>query len=405
MPYNLRKLAIALLLLTCPLRECLFAQSPGDTALERYYEKGQAALTSGNYPEAEKAYEKLRQLSPGTAEIYANLGLVYFQEKKFDEAVTTLNRGLKLKPNLPKAETLLAISLSELGRYKEALPGLERCFRQSSDPTVKRMCGLQLERSYTGLQKDSKAVEIALELNRLYPDDPEVLYHNGRLFGNFAFLTMEHLATVAPTSVWKHQAEAEAYESEGSTEEALNAYRQVLAIDPQRPGIRLRMGRTLLSRSQRADRHEDDVEQASKEFEEELAIDSTNTGAAYELGEIERKAGSFARASRLFELALKQDPHSQDAQLGLASSLLGLQKPEEAVVYLQRAIAENPRNEVSWYRLGLAQRALGNHSEETKAFAEFRRLHQEAENGTSAAKVFSAQEGTKQQLDATATKD
>jgi predicted Zn-dependent protease len=85
--------------------------------------------------------------------------------------------------------------------------------------------------------------------------------------------------------------------------------------------------------------------------------------------------------------------------------LLALHKPEEAVVYLQRVIAENPRNEISWYRLAMAQRALGNRPEETRAFAEFRRLHQEAENGTSAAKMFSAEEKTKQQLDTTATKD
>ena len=60
------------------------------------------------------------------------------------------------------------------------------------------MCGLQLLRAYSGLRRDSKAVEVALELNRLYPDDPEVLYHTGRIFGNFAFLNMQKLAQVAP---------------------------------------------------------------------------------------------------------------------------------------------------------------------------------------------------------------
>ena len=93
---------------------------------------------------------------------------------------------------------------------------------------MKRLCGLQLERTYTGLNRDSDAVKVGLELNRLYPNDPEVLYHNGRIFGNFAFLTMQRLAQVAPDSVWRHQAAGEAYESQ-LYDSAISEYRQVLS--------------------------------------------------------------------------------------------------------------------------------------------------------------------------------
>ena len=64
-----------------------------------------------------------RSLEPNVPEIYANLGLVYFQERKFEQAVSSLRRALKLKPGLPKLDTLLAMSLSELGQYKEAYLG------------------------------------------------------------------------------------------------------------------------------------------------------------------------------------------------------------------------------------------------------------------------------------------
>ncbi len=57
------------------------------------------------------AFEKLRELEPSIAEVHANLGLIYFQEKKFDQAVLALRQALKLKPNLPRTGTLLAISL------------------------------------------------------------------------------------------------------------------------------------------------------------------------------------------------------------------------------------------------------------------------------------------------------
>jgi len=380
------------------------AQAPNSDELQQYAEEGQRALAQGHYEDAEKAYEKLRNLEPGMAEVNANLGLIYFQEKKFDQAVPALRQALKLKPNLAKTATLLAMSMSELGHYSEALPGLEKGFRQSTDPAFKRMCGLQLLRSYTGLQRDSKAVEVALELNRLYPDDPEVLYHTGRIFGNFAFLTMQKLAQVAPASVWRHQAEAEAYESQGSNDAAISEYRQVLSVDPRRPGIHYRLGRTLLARSQQRNTP-DDVAAAAKEFEQELAVEPANASAAYELGEIHRNAGEFDEAQKFFEQALKYYPDFAEAHLGLAAVLMSMQKPDLALPHLQKAVTLNAGNEVAWYRLSQVNGMLGHETKQKNAFAEFQRLRTQKSSQQEAAKqIFSPEEVTRQQLDSNAPK-
>jgi hypothetical protein len=57
-----------------------------------------------------------------------------------------------------------------------------------------------------------------LELSQLYPDDPEVLYHAGRLHGDIAYQSMQRLSQVAPDSVWVHQATGEAHEVQGQYE-------------------------------------------------------------------------------------------------------------------------------------------------------------------------------------------
>jgi tetratricopeptide (TPR) repeat protein len=211
------------------------AQAPDPGALQRYSQEGQRALAERRYEDAAKAYEKLRELSPGTAEVHAGLGLIYFQQQRFSEAVPALRQALKLNPALPRADILLAMSLSELGQFKEALPGLRKGFRQTSDVPLRRSSGLQLQRAYTGLRQDDKAVEVALELTRLYPEDPEILYHSGRLFSNYAYVTTMKLARVAPASVWLHQAAGEANESQGLHDAAIREYREVLTLDPRRP--------------------------------------------------------------------------------------------------------------------------------------------------------------------------
>lgn len=398
------KISRALLVALCGLSPSVLAQSSSTSntapsATERYADHGQQALAQGNYEEAEKDFEKLRELQPAMAEVHANLGLIYFQERKFEQAVPALRQALKLKPGLPKTGTLLAMSLAELGRYSEALPGLERGFRQSADPAAKRMCGLQLERAYTGLQRDSKAVEVALELDRLYPKDPEVLYHNSKVFGSFAFLTMQKLAAAAPGSIWRHQAAAEAYESQGSNELAIVEYRQVLSVDANRPGIHYRLGRTLLARSRQNHTPEDGLE-AAKEFELELQLDPSNANAAYELGEIDRSAGKFEDAQKFFEQSLHYYADFEDANLGLAAVLISLGKPADALPPIQKAIQVNPESEIAFYRLSQAQGTLGNTSEQEAALVKFRQLRSEKSNHQEAeTRIFAPGEVTPQELE------
>ena len=343
-------------------------------ALQEHAKAGERALAEGRYAEAEKEYRILSQLSPGMAEVQARLGLIYFQQGKFTEAIPTLREALRLKPTLPNVDALLAMSLSELGQYEEALPGLTKAFSQSADPVLRRKAGLHLQRAYTGLRRDADAVDAALRLSRLYPDDPEVLYHSGRIFANFAYLQTMRLAAVAPDSVWLHQAAGEANESQGLYDAAIREYRQVLAAAPRRPGIHFRIGRALLQQST-ANASGDDVLAAQKAFEEELALDPTNANAAYELGEMHRKAGELQGARKLFEQALTHYPAFEHALVGLARTLIALGQPAEALPHLNAAIKGNSENDVAYYQLVRAYRALGNTSELEKALAEFNRVH------------------------------
>lgn len=387
------------LVVPCLALSIVLAQT-SDRLLQQYFEEGERALAEGRYSDAERAYEKLRQLDPGAAEVHGKLGVIYFQEGKFQQAVLALREALKLKPSLPNADILLAMSLSELGHFDEALPGLEKGFRRPADSALKRMAGLQLERAYTGLRLDSKAVEVALELNRLYPDDPEVLYHGGRLFGNFAYLTMLKLSQAAPTSVWKHQAAGEAYESQGYADLAMSEYRQVLALSPGRPGIHFRLGRVLLAREQQGSSRPEDLGEASKEFEQELQLDPTNANAAYELAEIHRKAGEFDKARELFQNALQHYPDFQEAQVGMSRALIALGKPGLALPHLRRAIALNSADEVPYYHLAQVYAALDNKAEQQKALSEFRRIRGQKPQGQQAVKnAFTPNEVTKQELE------
>jgi tetratricopeptide (TPR) repeat protein len=353
-------------------------RQPDQAVLQQHAREGERALAEGRYGDAQKAYETLRQLTPGTGEVHARLGLILFQQGKFRDAVGPLREAVRLKPGLPKVDALLGMSLSELGQYKEALPAVTKAFSQAEDVVLRRMAGLHLQRIYTALGRDRDAVDVALRLSRLHPDDPEVLYHSGRLFANFAYLQTMKLAAVAPDSVWLHQAAGEANESQGLHDAALREYRQVLKVAPRRPGIHFRIGRVLLKRSS-SNASADDVRDARAAFGDELALDPTNANAAYELAEMNRQAGELEPARKLFGQAVSHDPAFEDALVGLARTLIALGRPADAIPHLQAALKVNGDSEVAHYQIAQAYRSLGNAAEQEKALAVFNRLRNAAE--------------------------
>jgi ABC-type sugar transport system substrate-binding protein len=83
--------------------------------------------------------------------------------------------------------------------------------------------------------------------------------------------------------------------------------------------------------------------------------------------------------------------------VGQGRTLLSLGKAAEAIAPLRKAIAVNAANEVSWFQLAQAQRALGNATEQQHALAEFQKLRNAK---TPPAGSLSKREITKQTLDA-----
>ena len=384
MRLSLRILALALLTtstlssvdssLAQPTKDLTGSSAQAGELSEQLSAEARADLASGRFAEAEAVLVRLSSLNPGVPEIHANLGAVYFQEGKIRAAADSLRRALRLKPTLSKSKTLLAICLAELGESKQALPGLDACFHSPADLELKRRCGLELLRVYSALHRDAQAVTTAVVLNEVFPDDGEILYQTGRIYGNFAFLTMEKLREKDPNSIWMLQASAEASESQNHYDEAIGGYESVLRIEPRRPGVHYRMGRVYLARFEGA-HDEKDRGMAAEQFRAELGIDPDNGNAAYELAQIQHDTGNLEQARREFEALLAARPDFEQALVGLAGVLIESQNPDLAVPRLRRAIALDPNDEVAWYRMARALHMMGDPQGQKKALAEFQRLH------------------------------
>jgi tetratricopeptide (TPR) repeat protein len=346
---------------------------------ERYAAHGQQALAAGQYDVARGDFEKLVKLEPEVAEVHANLAVVYFKLYQYQLAVREIRTAQRLKPGLKKLDSLLGFSLAELGRFPDALPLLEKGFKQTADQEVRRMCGLELLRSYTGLGRDDDAVEIAVALNKSYPDDPEILYHTGRIYGNLAYIVIEKLNDKAPGSIWMLQAQGEAEESQKAYDLAIATFNGAIELDPRHPGIHYRLGRVYLSRFREGhQQNAEDRDAAMKEFRAELNVNPSNGNAGYEIAEILHNLGNLDEARKQFEEVLERFPDFEEAIVGLAAVLQDSNKTEQAVSLLERATRLRPDDEVAWYRLAHAERLAGNVEAQKKALAVYKKLHSSA---------------------------
>ena len=204
-----------------------------------------------------------------------------------------------------------------------------------------------------------------------------MLYHSGRLFANFAYLQTMKLATVAPDSVWLHQAAGEANESQGLYDAAIREYRQVITAAPRRPGIHFRIGRVLLERSKEdassAEMAGDAVKRERSSKKSLRWIPQTRMPRTSWRRCVERPESSSRHArssSRPCRTIQRSSRRSSDSDVRSSRSAGRLKR----LPYLQAALKGNPENDVAHYQAAQAYRALGNSAEQEKALAEFNRL-------------------------------
>jgi tetratricopeptide (TPR) repeat protein len=258
-----------------------------------------------------------------------------------------------------------AASLAESGHCAEALPLLLKS-AHVADKELQKRIGLDGVRCATVLQQQGALFDFLRNLSQQFPHDPEVLYVLTHAFSDLSTHAARELATTAPNSVPALEMDADASEMQGKWDQAEKDYRKILEENPHYPGIHFRLARLLLSKPNPTP---DFAEQAKKELQAELAIDPSNAGAEYVLGELARQAQDLPAAEQHFSKATQLEPNFADAYLGLGMALLEEKKYAEAVAPLEKAVKLQPGNPAGHYSLATAYSRTGRKDDADREFA------------------------------------
>jgi tetratricopeptide (TPR) repeat protein len=258
-----------------------------------------------------------------------------------------------------------AANLALAGRCGEAMPLLQQAFAESADRDSKRLAGKFGVRCAMLLNQESEATSFLSRLRQEFPNDPDILFLAVHMYSDLAFRNSQQLMQVAPDSKEVLRLNAENFEKAGDVRKAIGEYRILLQREPGTPGIHHRIGGLILENLGAAGKLED----AQKEFEEELKIDPNNASAEYYLGEVSRQEDKLSEAVRHYAAAAKLAPDFAEAQFGLGRSLLDSGKNAEAVAPLEKAARLTPGNPTIHFALATAYRRVGRNQDAAREFA------------------------------------
>jgi tetratricopeptide (TPR) repeat protein len=377
-----KPIGVALLLVARPGAAPVPAQVAGSSQVNRgasgdsaeLAAEARSALSKGDYAGAAASLERLAKLQPGVAEVHADLAMAYYFGGRYGDAIRQGREALTLKPSLVHAHFFLGASLAEGGQCKDALPYLEKDYPRVNEPQLRRVLGTDAVRCNMVLNRPDQAVDFIRLLSRDFQDDPEVLYLSSQLYSELSTRASQRLLVTAPGSPQAHQLNAEVLEMQEKPSEAIEEYRKVLALNPRAPGIHYRIGRLLLAGAGGPAA----LDEARREFEEELKIDPGNPAAEYELGEMAQQARQWDQAIAHFTRAAQLEPEFTEAFIGLGKSLVSAGRAQEAVAPLENAVKLDPQNPNAHYQLSFAYRRLGHEQEAQKELAAYKETHEKS---------------------------
>ncbi len=228
-----------------------------DEELRVLYLLGRENFQKNDYTEAEKHLTAFIETVQDFADVWNMLGVIYHDQGKFQKAVESFERALKINPLYTEAQLSLAVTYNDLGQYHKA------------------------RELYAGAKQQGTKTE-----GERIPDP----FVKGKLANMHADL-------------------GDVYRGIGLFDEAVQEYRKALELRPEFPDIRTKMAKALHSQGRK--------EQALDELMEIKRNKPEYLVARINLGVMLYSEGRVADALREWREILKEDPENKKAQMYL----------------------------------------------------------------------------------------
>ncbi len=320
-------------------------------------------VVAGRPLEAIPVYETLVGKFPNNAQLHLELCIADYKAQRYRDAILQAEAALTLRPDLLAARLFLGSSYVELREYAKAVEPLESVIRAEPND---RNARVMLAQAFERLERFAEAAEHFRKAAELAPDSPKVWYGLGHCYERMletglATQAWEHLMRLTPSRE-SHMHAADLSERAGEYVEAARSWREALELAPGDRAAESGLVWALYR---------------SRDYDAALRVLGDAGTDAAEL--------SFLRGACLLNLerpeqsipylekALRFDPRLLSAHLALGQALLRTQKAKEAIPHLETALPVD-RDGSGHFQLFRAYQMAGEADHAARALGEFRKF-------------------------------
>lgn len=306
-------------------------------------------------------------LDPNNVNAQANLGVLLFFQGNYAEAIPHLRAALELQPDLWGIQALAGIAEKRTGNPKEAQSDLERAFPYLDEAKIQVEAGLELIELDSAAAQLDKALSVALKLEPLAPQNPQVLFAAYQISRQAMYQSLLSMMLAAPESAEMHMIMAGELGRQGDHTGAIAQFREAIRLNPMLPGAHFELAEQL--------RTSPDATlnaQAEAEYKAAIKVNQYDELAWRQLGGVMAAKGDFKTAEEDYRHALGLQPKDSDAETGLAIVLISKNQTNEAISLLEAAVKDDPTNIVAHYRLSGLYRRVGRTADADREMDAFR---------------------------------
>ena len=219
------------------------ADIPAEVFIEKAFLAAKEAEAVGDFVTARTEYERILEKYPTLVpEVYQNLGIVYYLQRRYKDAAAIFTEGIRLKPDMLGARLFLGSSYLHLEQPEEALPHLKYAHHRS--PTGESATFLGSAHSLLG-EFEAAVAYYKIALDKL-PEKEKHLYLIGECYAKLAEKVADSLVEQHPHSAYDHHLTAKILDSQDWYQTAAKEYLEAAKRDPFNASILLPLARLLI---------------------------------------------------------------------------------------------------------------------------------------------------------------
>jgi len=304
-------------------------------APEALLREAESLHRAGKLDQAIEDYRLFLKQYPDVFQVRSNLGAALAAAGRYEEAIVEYKKALKTQPGNPQVELNLALAHYKALQLTEAAGELLPL--HAADPENLKIA-LLLGDCYFRLGEYRKAAQLLGPLEAAHPEEQALIYLLGMALirdrqvdkGEVLVNKILRDGNSAESHLMLGAARLEVYDASGAVDELAAAAK----LDPKLPLAHYLYGNALLTLG-----HHDEAMQC---FREELAIDPNEFGSNLYLGVLLNQGEKYKEAIPYLARALQVRPGEPAARYQIALGQIGMGELEQARGSLEALLKDSP---------------------------------------------------------------